>query len=251
MIAPIAFRVPGAAALDWWAQWLRDYGIQHTGIVEVAGRATLMFADPEGQQLILVDDGAVTGGLPWTDSPVPADKSIRGLHSVTLTVRQLGPTARFLTDVLGFQEVRTYTHPTTTSRSGVVFHTGSGEPGTEIHVEERPDLPRGRVGIGGVHHVALRTPDATDQQHWRERIWRMGHQVTPVIDRFYFKSVYLPIPGGVLFEIATDGPGFATDEDIAHLGERLSLPPFLEAQRGQIEAGLRPIIPPQLPRASS
>lgn len=249
-IAPIAFRVPGRAALDWWARRLSDYGVSHSGIGDFAGRAILSFADPEGQRLMLVDDGGAPGGTPWAGSPVPADMAIRGLHGVSLTVRQRAPTARFLTEVLGFRQVGEFVDPDTPARSVVVFTTGAGGPGTEVYVEERPDAPRGRVGIGGVHHVALRTPNDGEQQQWRERIWRMGFQVTTVIDRYYFKSIYFPVPGGMLFEIATDGPGFATDEDVAHLGERLALPPFLESRREQIEAGLRPITPTQFSRVS-
>ena len=124
-----------------------------------------------------------------------------------------------------------------------LFETGPGGPGTELRVAVRPDLRPARQGRGGVHHVAFRTPDDEQHQAWQRRIAAAGLNVTPVIDRFYFKSIYFREPGGVLFEIATDGPGFATDEDPAHLGERLALPPFLEPYRAQIEAGLRPLAP--------
>jgi glyoxalase family protein len=120
-----------------------------------------------------------------------------------------------------------------------------------VHLKERPHLGPGRVGIGGVHHVAFRTPDEGQQEAWRRRLAEAGVGVTPVIDRFYFRSIYFREPGGVLFEIATDGPGFATDEDADHLGESLALPPFLEPQRAGIEAGLRPIRPVQLKLLSS
>lgn len=240
-LTEIALRVSGRAALDWWEERLAVHGVRHGGIVERAGRAALAFADPEGQRLLLVDDGGVPGGTPWAESPVPREHGIRGLHGITMIVRQLGPTARALTEALGFREVGTYEAPGDPALQVTVFTTGDGGPGTEVHVAARPDLPPGHVGIGGVHHVAFRTPDDAEHQRWQGRLSSLGLRPTPVIDRFYFKSIYFRVPGGALFEIATDGPGFATDEDPAHLGERLALPPFLEPHRAQIEAGLRPL----------
>jgi glyoxalase family protein len=123
----------------------------------------------------------------------------------------------------------------------VVFEVGPGGPGAEVRVVERAGAPLAQLGRGGVHHVAFRTPDEEEQRAWREKIRDAGLGVTPQIDRYYFRSIYFREPGGVLFEIATDGPGFTGDEDAAHLGEKLSLPPFLEQHREQIEAGLEPI----------
>jgi glyoxalase family protein len=120
---------------------------------------------------------------------------------------------------------------------------GPGGPGAEVHVAERADLPRGFVGAGGVHHVAFRTPDDEQQEAWWKRIREARLAVSPVIDRYYFHSIYFREPNGILFEIATDGPGFATDEDSEHLGEQLALPPFLEPRREEIEAGLKPLDP--------
>ncbi|GAC1639914.1 MAG: hypothetical protein NVS4B8_07090 [Herpetosiphon sp.] len=199
-----------------------------------------MLTDPEGQRLWLVDDGGAPGGTPWLGGSVPAEMAIRGLHAVLIKVRQLAPSATVLTQVLGFHEIGSYKAEGEKHRV-VVFAAGDGGPGTEVHVEERPDLPVGRLGAGGVHHVAFRTPDERTQREWRARIASAGLSVTEVIDRFYFKSIYFREPGGVLYEIATDGPGFATDEDPAHMGESLALPPFLEPYRRQIEAGLTPI----------
>jgi glyoxalase family protein len=113
-----------------------------------------------------------------------------------------------------------------------------------VRVAARADLPPAEPGRGGVHHVAFRVPDDEQHRRWQRRIAAAGIGVTPVIDRYYFRSLYFREPGGILFEIATDGPGFATDEDAAHLGERLALPPFLEPHRARIEAGLRPLTPP-------
>jgi glyoxalase family protein len=163
---------------------------------------------------------------------------IRGLGAVELTVRDLAPTAWVLSEVLGFRKVDEYERG---DERAVVFEVGPGGPGSEVLVVERPEAPVARLGRGGVHHVAFRTPDDEEHAAWRERVRSFGLGVTPQIDRFYFRSIYFREPGGVLFEIATDGPGFATDEDANHLGERLSLPPFLEPRREAIEAGLEPI----------
>jgi glyoxalase family protein len=126
-------------------------------------------------------------------------------------------------------------------REITVFTTAGGGPGAEVHLEERPDLPRGRAGRGGVHHVAFRTPNETEHERWHDHLKDNGISVTPVIDRFYFKSIYFHEPGGALFEIATDEPGFTADEPLEHLGEHLSLPPFLEPRRAAIEANLKPL----------
>jgi glyoxalase family protein len=244
LITATALRVAGPAALEAWAGRLADFGLRHEGLRERGGRASLDFADPEGQRLRLVDGGQSPGGVPWPASPVPEPMAIRGLHAVQLTVRQAAPTARLLTELLGFRESGGYTDPEGTLIR--LFEAGRGGPGTEVHLEERPDLGPGRVGIGGVHHVAFRTPDGAQQEAWRSRLAEAGVGVTPVIDRFYFRSIYFREPGGVLFEIATDGPGFATDEEVERLGQRLALPPFLEPHRARIEARLRPIRPVQM-----
>lgn len=239
-ISATALRVASSDVLDWWAARLDSLGVARSVIEEVAGRATLRFTDPEGQALSLVADGDSAGsGAPWNQSPVPVEKGIRGLDGVTLTVRRLAPTSKVLTEVLSFRQTREYTGAD--GRPIVIFETGDGGPGTEVHLMERPDLPPARPGAGGVHHVAFRTPNPEEQQEWRRRIIGAGLAASEQIDRYYFQSVYFREPNGILFEIATDGPGFATDEDPARLGERLALPPFLEPRRAQIEAGLRPI----------
>ena len=240
-IAPIALRVPGREAIDWWAQRLAESSVDHQGIIEEGGQALIYFTDPEGQELALVDDRGAPGGIPWEHSPVPVEMGIRGIYAVTLKVQDLQPTADVLTQVMGFQSVREYLVDSDPSRPVVVFATGEGGPGAEIHVEYGLHLLPGRQGRGGVHHVAFRTPNDEEHRAWRERIAAAGLGVTPVIDRFYFKSIYFREPGGILFEIATDGPGFATDEDLNHLGEQLALPPFLEPHRERIEAQLHPL----------
>lgn len=244
-IGAIGLRVSDRSALDWWLRWLSEQDVENQGIVERGGQAMLPFADPEGQQLVLVadEDGGTEPGVPWEDGPVPMEMQIRGLHHVRLVVEELGPTATVLTEILGFRQAREYADPENSALRTVVFETGPGGPGTEVHVDERPQLPAGRVGIGGVHHVAFRTPTDEEHRQWREQIAGSRLPVTDVIDRYYFRSVYFREPGRILYEIATDGPGFAVDEDPDHLGENLVLPPFLEPHREQIEAGLRPLTP--------
>jgi glyoxalase family protein len=163
---------------------------------------------------------------------------------VRLIERSLNPTARFLTETLGFQQTGTYQSEENTTV--YIFEGGPGGPGTEVHLDVRPNVQRGRPGIGGVHHVAFRTPNDEEQAQWHEKIAQRTHNISSIIDRFYFHSIYFHEPGGVLFEIATEGPGFTADEDVEHLGESLSLPPFLESRRKEIEAGLKPIVPVKL-----
>jgi glyoxalase family protein len=239
-VSTTELRVPDRAALEWWVDRFDELGVNRGGIQERNGRAYLDFTDPEGQRLRLSEDRGegVPGGVPWENAPVPREAGIRGLGAVDLTVAELEPTAWVLTEVLGFRK--------TVEQAGdggrtLTFEVGPGGPGTTVRVVEKPGAPDAHLGRGGVHHVAFRTPDDEEHAAWRERIRRAGLGVTPQIDRFYFRSIYFREPGGILFEIATDGPGFATDEDAEHLGERLSLPPFLEGRREEIEARLDPI----------
>lgn len=239
-VSAITFMVPDRDALDYWVDRFEGEGVRHGPIEERGGRPVLPFLDPEGQRLELVV-GSTGNATPWEQSPVPPEYAIRGFGAVTVVVETLQPTADFLTSVLGFRQSGEYTFPDNESRRALIFETRNGGLGSEVHVEERPDLPSARVGIGGVHHVAFRTPNDEEHRAWRERLMHAGVAVTPVIDRYYFRALYFREPGGVLFEIATDGPGFATDEDVAHLGEGLSLPPFLEPHRAEIEAVLPPL----------
>ena len=241
-VSTTELRVAGPEAVDWWAGRLEEYGIEHGGVGELGGRAYVEFVDPEGQRLRLRDEGAVRveGGVPWEGSPVAREYGIRGLGAVDLTVREMSPTAWVLSEVMGFRPVDEYEEH---GARVAVFEVGAGGAGTEVRLVERPDAPYAHLGRGGVHHIAFRVADAEEQLSWRERLRSAGLGATPQIDRYYFKSVYFREPGGVLFELATDGPGFATDEDARHLGERLSLPPFLEGRREEIEGRLTPIAP--------
>jgi len=242
-VSTTELRVSGRGTVEWWAGRLEEHGVAHSGVGERSERAYIEFTDPEGQRLRLADEGGaprVEGGMPWEGSPVPQEHGIRGLGAVDLTVSELGPTAWVLAEVMGFRLVDEYEEGV---EKTALFEVGPGGPGAEVRVVERPDAPYARLGRGGVHHIAFRTADEEEQRSWREKIRGAGLGVTPQIDRFYFQSIYFREPGGVLFEIATDGPGFATDEDAQHLGERLSLPPFLEPRREEIESRLTPISP--------
>ncbi len=234
-------RVGSQASLDWWKTRLAQEGVRHAGIVTRDGRGTLDFEDPEGQRLSLVDDGGIGEAHPWDRSPVPAEHQIRGLGPIRMSVPELKETDRVLTGVLGMEPLRTY--PSSGDRGSAVhvYRMGADGPAAELHVAVEPHLAPARSGAGGVHHVAFRTPDDDEYSRWAERLERMGMPTSGPVDRYYFRSLYFREPNGILFEIATDGPGFATDEPLGSLGERLALPPFLEGRRGEIEAGLKPL----------
>jgi glyoxalase family protein len=206
-------------------------------VTEVDGRLTLPFADREGQRLVLVDDGGKGEASPWEKSSVPAGHQIRGLGPIMLSVHDLIRTAAILTDVMNMTRVRDYAYEDVPVH---VFAFGEGGVAAELHVIEQKG-PMARQGAGGVHHVAFRTPDDAQYEAWARRLNELGVPNSGAIDRFYFRSLYFPEPNGILFEIATDGPGFATDEPMETLGEKLALPPFLEPRRAAIEAGLKPL----------
>lgn len=236
-ICRTALRVSGRDTLDWWAERFAKAGVTHGAISERNGRATLDFEDPEGQRLSLVDDGGAGEAHAWTQSPVPADRQIRGLGPITISAPDAKPTETVLLLVLGMTLSGEF------SNDGVqtfVYSMGPGGPAAELHVAIEPNLPPARQGAGGVHHVAFRVPDDA-YEAWTERLKHFRLPNSGPVDRFYFRSLYFREPNGVLFEIATDGPGFGADEPMEKLGERLALPPFLESRRGEIEAGLKPL----------
>ena len=235
-----ALRVGGEASLRWWAERLDAHGVARGGIGLDDGRLSLRFEDPEGQRISLVDDGGAIPFHPWARSPVPAEYQIRGLGPVTMRVPDPGPTGAVLTELLGMHRTRSYPDPETGAETAV-YVMGAGGPTAELRVAAEPGLAPAPQGAGGVHHVAFRTPDERQLAAWTDRLRSRGVRASGPIDRFYFRSLYFREPGGILFEIATDGPGFAVDEPAETLGESLSLPPFLEERRREIEAGLRPI----------
>ena len=232
----VALAVP-VGSIDYWVDRLREHQVATGERESRRGNAAVTLTDPHGLPLTLHETADDRDFTAWREGPVPAEKQIRGLHSVRLWERDLALTATFLTGVLGFVDIGT-------EGDWAGFALGTGGSGRYVEVREIPDAERGRWGTGGVHHVAWRVPDDNTELEVRERISRARRRPTEVIDRFWFKSVYFLEPGGVLFEIATDGPGFAIDEDPATLGEQLVLPPWLEARRGEIEATLPPIKPP-------
>ena len=237
-ISRTGLRVSGEKSLGYWRDRLKKAGGVTRDIVEIDGRLTLPFEDGEGQRLVLVDDGGAEPASPWERSQVPAEHQIRGLGPIVLTVHELSRTAFVLTEVMNMRRVRDY------AAHGAqihVFEMGEGGPAAELHVIEDKDTPIARQGAGGVHHVAFRTPDETQYHAWTKHLTALGVPNSGEIDRFYFRSLYFREPNGILFEIATDGPGFATDEPMETLGEKLALPPFLEPRRAAIEAGLKPI----------
>ena len=239
-ISRTALRVAGEKTLGYWRDRLKQAGGQTGDVVEVDGRLTLPFEDGEGQRLVLVDDGGTGTSSPWDKSTVPAEHQIRGLGPIMLNVHEMSRTAYVLTEVMNMRRARDYAAPDAKGRIHV-FEMGEGGPAAELHVIEGADLPMARQGAGGVHHVAFRTPDEGQYHAWTQHLNELGVRNSGEIDRFYFRSLYFREPNGILFEIATDGPGFATDEPMATLGEKLALPPFLEGRRAQIEAGLKPL----------
>jgi glyoxalase family protein len=225
---------PGSLA--YWVERLARAGV--SGLREEIrfGDRSLVFADPHGLDLALSETGDERDFTAWEQGPVPATHQVRGLHAVRLWERQIAPTERFL-EAIGF------------SRIGVDqgwhrFSPGDGGSGTILELRELPSEQRGSWGPGVVHHVAWRVPDDRAELAARAEVSRAGGHPTEVIDRFWFRSVYFREPGGVLFEIATDGPGFAVDEPTESLGERLVLPPWFEPARERIEQGLQPLHAP-------
>jgi glyoxalase family protein len=234
-------RVAGREALEFWGAHLRERGVAAEEVVERDGRLILDFEDPEGQRLSLVDDGGAGEAFPWERSPVPLQHQIRGLGPIVLSVPDLQPTDAILQRALGMRAVREYAYPGSPRNIVHVYEMGAGGPAAELHVAVQPELRPARQGAGGVHHVAFRTPTFEEHAAWVDRISGLGIPNSGLVDRYYFRSLYFREPNGIPFEIASDGPGFAVDEDEATLGEKVVLPPFLESRREEIVANLQPI----------
>ncbi len=240
-VVQTGLRVAGHESLKWWRERFQDLKVRHDEPHERDGRWVMDFEDPEGQRLCLVDDSGLGASHPWDRSSVPPKYQIRGLGSIRMSVPELKPTDEVLTSVMGMESLRTYPISSGKSTAVHVYRMGGLGPSAELHVAVEPNLPPARLGAGGVHHVAFRTPNDDEYAQWEERLVQMGMPTSGPVDRFYFRSLYFREPAGVLFEIATDGPGFATDETLDSLGQRLALPPFLEPRRNEIEAGLKPL----------
>jgi glyoxalase family protein len=238
-IVRTGLRVASTASLQWWAQYLSQANVAHT-LRERNGRSQLDFEDPEGQRLSLIDDDGLGETHPWSKSPVPIEHQIRGLGPVVLSIPTLEATDQILTHVLNMERAGTY--PWSVDGPMVqIYRMDAVGLAAELHVIIEPRAPRAVPGAGGVHHVAFRTPDFEQYQAWNDRLRKLHIASSGPVDRYYFRSLYFREPQGILFEIATDGPGFTADEPIATLGERLALPPFLEGRRAAIEAALKPL----------
>lgn len=224
-------------SLEFWEKRLEQYGVSTMPETRF-GERTLRFTDPDGLEVALIE--ANRAGTPWVGSPVPAEHQVRGLHSARMWQRMMEPTTRFLTRSMGFtfQAEENGWHR---------YVIGNGASGQILEIKHELSAPTARFGAGVIHHLAWRVPDDATELAVRKVLDDADRSPTPVIDRFWFKSVYFREPGGTVFEIATDGPGFAVDEPAATLGGTLVLPPWLEPQRAQIEAVLPKLEMPKSP----
>ena len=224
-------RIKGEAAFKWWAEHFKANNVNAEKLIEENGRNVIHFEDFEGQRLSLVDDESQDVANTWDQSPVAPEYQIRGLGPITLSVPDLKPTDNVLTQIMGMKPAARFgdTH---------VYHMNGAGPVAELHVRVEPNLPQAQQGAGAVHHVAFNI-EMSQYEAWTDRLKSMRVPNSGPVDRFWFKSLYFREPNGILFELATDGPGFATDEPMEKLGETLSLPPFLEPKRAAIEAKLK------------
>ena len=241
-IAGTAFRVNSREALDFWMKRFVEHEVSYDEITEFAGRELLPFEDSEGQQLYLVNDrGSGYEGEIWSRPDIPDEYTLRGFYSVVFSIQFNDQLDMIFTDILNFERVETAIWIDGKSNATIYTTTQNGGPGAEVWLLEQPHARRGRLGAGGTHHVAFRVKDLDAQKEWRDRIMASDLSVSQLIDRFWFRSIYFKVSNGILFEIATDGPGFDIDEAPERLGEKLVLPPFLENRREEITAGLTPI----------
>ncbi|MEK5036490.1 ring-cleaving dioxygenase [Sporosarcina sp. FSL K6-3457] len=232
-----AFRVPTDAALDYWVKRFDRLGVKHDGIEEQFGVKVLSFVDFDDQQYQMISDEnnkGIASGTPWQKGPVPLEYAITGLGPIHIRIIEFDYMKEVLEKVLLFKEI---------AQEGDLhlFEVGEGGNGAQVIVEKNDVLPPGQQGFGTVHHAAFRVEDRAVLDEWTERIESFGLRTSGYVDRFFFESLYSRVAPGILFEFATDGPGFMGDEPYETLGEKLSLPPFLEGQREQIENMVRPI----------
>jgi len=232
-----AFSVP-AGSLGWWRTHFADLGVESSITTESSEEERLSLRDPDGLQLDLVASSISDPRAPWDSASVPAEYAVRGQHSSVLTVNDPAGTSRTLTQDLGL-------HLVSETKDRLRFAAGPGGAGHIVDVVADPLADQGLSAGGTVHHIAFRVPDRDTQSLWRSQLVDQGYAVTEILDRDYFTSIYFREPGGVLFEIATDTPGFDIDEPLLELGRSLQLPPWLQPNREQIEASLVPIELPQ------
>lgn len=232
-LTAVAFTIP-EASLGYWSDRLHSGGLEHQGPRTALGEQVLSLRDPDGMAIELVAHPRAEERPGWTGGTVPADHAIRGLHSVAAWEEGYEHTAHLLTETLGFRLL-------TEAQNVFRYEVGAGGPGAWINVRCGPDVLRGRMAGGSIHHVAWRAASDEEQREWRESLSARSVDVTPILDREYFHSIYFREPGGVLFEIATDPPGFTVDEPVERLGSQLKLPPWLESARTEIEQVLPPL----------
>jgi catechol 2,3-dioxygenase-like lactoylglutathione lyase family enzyme len=243
-VTATAFAVP-SGSLDYWAARLRDVQVDATPAEARLGQRVLSFGDPDGLQLELIESSDAGDREPWSTAAVPRLHAIRGFHGVTISGEGYENTARLLTETMGYAAE---------GNEGNRFRYRAGGGGgrseglaSVVDLVCVPDARKGGMGAGAVHHVAFRTPDDAQQLTWRRTLVEQDYNVSPVMDRTYFHSIYYREPGGVLFEIATESPGFTADQSAAELGKRLMLPPWLEKHRREIEAAVPPVRLPSAP----
>jgi glyoxalase family protein len=225
-----SFLVP-AASIGYWAHRFVEKGVQHETVTKRFGQPVLAFTDPDGMALALVGAEIPESDSGWSGGGVPAEHAIRGFQGVTLMVGDVAATARILTGALGFEEAG--------REDGLTRYRASSGIGGFVDLRAAKGFLPGRMGRGSVHHIAFRAADDAEQAAIARKLTgELGQQVTEQKDRKYFRSIYFREPGGVIFEVATDQPGFAVDEPAASLGETLQLPDFLEGHRSEIEAAL-------------
>jgi glyoxalase family protein len=236
-ISKTSFRVPTDEALNYWVKRFDRLEVPHSGIKEQFGKKTLSFTDFDDQKYQLIsdeDNKGVPSGTPWQNGPVPLEYAITGLGPLFVRVAQFDYFKEMMEKVLHFKEI---------AQEGDfhLFEVGEGGNGAQVVVEYNPSLPQARQGYGTVHHAAFRVEDKSVLEEWDQHLRGFGFQTSGFVDRFFFGSLYSRVAPQILFEFATDGPGFMGDEPYETLGEKLSLPPFLEPKRDQIESYVRPI----------
>jgi glyoxalase family protein len=237
----LAFEIP-QGSLDWWKQRLSGAGFQALKAGWRLGSGVLEITDPDGMNVELIESAPARQTEFWLAGGVPKEHAITAIHSVSLGLGDERRSSALFTDELTFARI---------GSEDARLRFGLGEAGHTNFVDiVKPDARvRGQMGAGTIHHVAFRTDDDTAQRQWLEKLTQLGLHVSPVMDRKYFHSIYFREPGGVLFEIATDGPGMAVDEREEHLGEALVLPQQYESFRASLERSLPPIVSPHLVRA--
>ncbi|WP_046180107.1 ring-cleaving dioxygenase [Domibacillus tundrae] len=236
-ISKTSFRVPNDAAMDYWVKRFDRLEVKHSGIKEQFGQKTVSFADFDDQQYQLISDEfneGVASGTPWQNGPIPLQYAITGLGPIFIRIANVDYFKEMLEKVLQFKEIGK-------EGSFLLFEVGEGGNGAQVIVEHNVLLPEAQQGFGTVHHVAFRVEDRAALDEWNERYHSFGFQTSGHVDRFFFESLYTRVAPQILFELATDGPGFMGDESYETLGEKLSLPPFLEPKREEIEKLVRPI----------